>query len=203
MSEDTRIIRRQSADHVAKRAASMRGQKRPNYTRPTEPTEKQLASYAQARNLPPAPCPNGCGFEAKGARHLGKHLKRCGSPCVVTGCEETMHHSLGLCATHYTVHKNVKAYGLTVWSYLDLYEQHRGQCDVCELKGEHKGQKLATGAGSKNLVLCVDHDHDTGRTRGLLCHSCNVAIGLMRDDPTRLRSAAAYLEANLSSIAAS
>ncbi len=40
----------------------------------------------------------------------------------------------------------------------------------------------------------VDHDHTSGAVRALLCQSCNVAIGLMQDNPARLRAAAVYLE---------
>jgi len=41
----------------------------------------------------------------------------------------------------------------------------------------------------------VDHDHKTGAVRGLLCHRCNVSIGLLDDDPARARTLADYLEA--------
>ena len=40
----------------------------------------------------------------------------------------------------------------------------------------------------------VDHDHETGGIRGVLCSRCNHAIGLLDEDPQRLRAAADYLE---------
>lgn len=53
-------------------------------------------------------------------------------------------------------------------------------------------QKCAVCGATDDLV--GDHDHETGRARGILCRNCNLAIGNMRDNPERLRAAAAYLE---------
>jgi len=42
--------------------------------------------------------------------------------------------------------------------------------------------------------LCWDHNHSTGNYRGTLCEACNIAIGLLKDDPNRCISAAEYLK---------
>jgi hypothetical protein len=63
-----------------------------------------------------------------------------------------------------------------------MYQEQNGKCVVC---GCEKN-------GSKEN-FCVDHDHTTGKVRGLLCHNCNVSIGLMKDSPDLLLKAAEYL----------
>ncbi len=50
------------------------------------------------------------------------------------------------------------------------------------------------GICNRKVRLFADHDHRRARHRGRLCHPCNAAIGLMKDDPQRLRQAAEYLE---------
>jgi hypothetical protein len=65
-----------------------------------------------------------------------------------------------------------------------MYLRQEGLCLVC------RGRYPLHGKDG----LAVDHDHTTGVIRGLICPACNGAIGFMRDDPQRLRSAALYLE---------
>lgn len=60
---------------------------------------------------------------------------------------------------------------------------------VAEMK---KGASCKICGSTK--LLRIDHDHATGEIRGVLCHNCNVALGLMGDSPDRLRDAARYLE---------
>ncbi len=72
--------------------------------------------------------------------------------------------------------------GATQELYDTLYEAQKGCCALCNEPEE------------KFAWLCIDHDHDTGRIRGLLCPNCNRGIGLLRDNSQLLRKAAEYIE---------
>lgn len=75
----------------------------------------------------------------------------------------------------------LRLYGLTPEDYAALMEAQGGTCVTCP----------ATG------VLDIDHDHETGLVRGLLCRRCNVTLGLTDEDPERLERLAAYLRNTL------
>ena len=77
-----------------------------------------------------------------------------------------------------------KKYGLTMAQYDEMLEAQNGVCAVC-------GAACRTGSR-----LAIDHDHETGKVRGLLCRPCNSSLGLMQDDAARLRAAADYLESH-------
>lgn len=71
--------------------------------------------------------------------------------------------------------------------YAAFLEQQDGLCAIC-----HQPETAKTrGAVVK---LAIDHDHETGKVRSLLCRNCNVALGLAGDDPERLRAMANYIE---------
>jgi len=72
-------------------------------------------------------------------------------------------------------------YGLSAEQFDLLVLEHGGRCGIC---------------AAQLVKLNVDHDHVTGQIRGLLCSLCNRALGFFRDDPSRLRSAAHYLESS-------
>lgn len=63
-------------------------------------------------------------------------------------------------------------------------ETQGGLCAICRLSPVGRG---------KGDILVVDHCHKRGNVRGLLCGNCNIAIGLLRDDPALVDLAAAYL----------
>jgi hypothetical protein len=48
--------------------------------------------------------------------------------------------------------------------------------------------------GKKNTPWCVDHNHETGQIRGVLCHQCNRGIGAFKDNIERMKRALNYLE---------
>lgn len=75
-----------------------------------------------------------------------------------------------------------QTFGITADDVDALLAAQRGACAICG------------GAPSRADGWHVDHDHGAGRIRGVLCSRCNHAIGLFREDPTRLRRAADYLE---------
>ena len=60
------------------------------------------------------------------------------------------------------------------------------QRDVCAICGRSNSNK-------NKGMLHVDHCHKTGKIRGLLCHNCNVSIGLLADDPAIFRRAIKYI----------
>lgn len=79
-----------------------------------------------------------------------------------------------------------KKYGLTTEKYAAMLASQGGRCAIC--RGHHAhGRRDAKR-------FTVDHCHVTGAVRGLLCMKCNTGIGMLGDDPGRLRVAIAYLE---------
>lgn len=77
-----------------------------------------------------------------------------------------------------------KTYGISLDDYDEMLEQQGGVCKIC---GSDTPSKR-TGR------FFIDHCHDTGKVRGLLCMRCNSAIGFLNDDPALLRKAIEHLE---------
>ena len=74
-----------------------------------------------------------------------------------------------------------RKYGMTLEDYDRLLEQQGGGCAVCGRPPR------------EDISLHVDHDHDTGHIRGILCFRCNNGIGDFGHDLALLEAAAAYL----------
>lgn len=73
-------------------------------------------------------------------------------------------------------------YGITLGDYDAMLREQNGRCAIC------------FSPQPSGVSLYIDHCHDTGAVRGLLCRPCNSGIGFLQDDVNRMKSAIRYLE---------
>ena len=73
-------------------------------------------------------------------------------------------------------------YGIPLGTYERLFTEQKGCCAIC-------GTDKPNGRGDFH----IDHCHETGNIRGLLCHCCNLGIGYLRHDLTIIHQAIDYL----------
>ena len=130
-----------------------------------------------------------------------------GKTCSVDGCDKPVR-CRGFCESHYNKAKWASGYrppsakkdspsrisaklkhryGITLDEYKNILASQNGACAICERPPEHAGNPEHW-----NDILCVDHDHDTGVVRGLLCNHCNLLLK-RGNSVTVLESAIAYL----------
>lgn len=76
---------------------------------------------------------------------------------------------------------NLAQYGLTPTDYKRMLVEQNNKCAICL-------------ASSKGKHLSVDHNHNSGQVRGLLCNNCNAGIGFLQDDHWVVSRAAEYLK---------
>lgn len=79
------------------------------------------------------------------------------------------------------------SYGISLDKYKEMLEKQNSVCAICN--------KSERGLSKSNRVkrLSIDHDHKTGKVRGLLCHKCNMALGWVDDDIDLLYNLIKYL----------
>lgn len=87
----------------------------------------------------------------------------------------------------YSLRNRLKRHGMTEAEYLAMHDDQGGTCAIC------REPESKTDKNGRRFLLCIDHDHDTGQVRGLLCQECNKGLGAFDDDPDRLKAAAEYL----------
>lgn len=97
----------------------------------------------------------------------------CGQPCADTG---------------YTTAYLMRNYGIDSARYTQMLDEQDHRCKICS------GEGFVMNKEHHKLKLVVDHCHSTGRVRGLLCHNCNRALGLLKDDVERILKAADYVK---------
>lgn len=77
-------------------------------------------------------------------------------------------------------------YRITLRQYEDLRQKQAGLCAIC-------GSEGFVMTSHHKMKLVVDHCHASGQVRGLLCHNCNRALGLLKDSDEVLQRAIKYL----------
>lgn len=77
-------------------------------------------------------------------------------------------------------------YGMSLEDYNFMERCQDGKCYICKQPPIGKSQQTS--------ILHVDHDHVTGKVRALLCQSCNIALGLVKDNQTTLSAMITYLK---------
>lgn len=82
-------------------------------------------------------------------------------------------------------HNRLYKYGMSQKTFEALLNKQGGVCAICE-KADFNGRLPA-----------VDHDHVTGKVRGILCNPCNAALGMIRDDPKIAQSMMNYLNVEI------
>lgn len=79
--------------------------------------------------------------------------------------------------------RTLRLYGLTQADWDALVERQGNRCAICRTdKPGGRGERWHT-----------DHDHETGKVRGLLCHRCNMGVGFFMNDPEIMEAAARYI----------
>jgi hypothetical protein len=77
-------------------------------------------------------------------------------------------------------------YGINLATYNQMLVEQGRRCKICQAP-----------QGDLKRSLCVDHDHNTGKVRGLLCDNCNRSLGLLKDNVNILERAVSYLQGKL------
>lgn len=75
-----------------------------------------------------------------------------------------------------------RTYSMTINAIVEMHRSQNGKCAICLIEIAPLGRSRA-----------VDHCHQTGKIRGMLCKACNTGLGMFKDDPKRLIAALAYL----------
>lgn len=75
-------------------------------------------------------------------------------------------------------------YGVTPEAWQAMFDKQGGRCAGCSIKF----------GKTRSELPCIDHNHETMEFRGLLCHSCNRSLGLLKENITTLQNLILYLQ---------
>jgi hypothetical protein len=110
--------------------------------------------------------------------------------CTVEGCGETKIKGHGLCLIHYRqYHHKFRVYEIDHARYIELINEQNNLCAICR-KAE---TSLFRNIPGKIKQLAIDHNHKTGKVRGLLCWKCNSMLGRVQENVDLIRAMIDYL----------
>lgn len=132
--------------------------------------------------------PLDCFYNSKNGKH-GKDSRckvcqkeRTSEPWTNNYCKKRYHENGGFTEVRRDTWYR-KQYGISLKEYKDLKNKQNNKCAICGDSNPH-------GRGRWHIDRC----HTTGEVRGLLCHNCNTAVGLFKDDTNIINSAINYLK---------
>lgn len=115
-----------------------------------------------------------------------KGCKLCSS--VFSPMAPSQHYCSDRCKSYVEINNYYKkTYNIEYSDVLWMLETQDYLCAICKEVGFDMNEHVRSS-------LNVDHCHATGQVRGLLCHNCNRALGLLKDDVNRFKTAIEYLE---------
>jgi hypothetical protein len=86
--------------------------------------------------------------------------------------------------------QNIKAkYGITMEQFVEMYENQNGLCKICDSEME-----MFSTRDRMHDIANIDHCHETGKVRALLCNFCNTALGKFKDSAELLIKASEYVK---------
>lgn len=125
-----------------------------------------------------------------------RHLKYCSKECMSKGLNnnkrrlyaENSKNEKDKALISSWKYRIKTTYGITPEDYYKLFKSQNGRCAIC-------GQiETIRNRGNNISRLSIDHDHKTGKIRGLLCHACNRGLSCFKDNSFRLIKAIKYLK---------
>lgn len=130
-----------------------------------------------------------CGKKKPLDHFFNRKAAKDGKASCCKTCAKGMRERLVESRPYYQVHmQRQRKYGVSQEQYEEMLRQQGGRCAICRSKSP----------GRNSVFFCIDHDHETGRVRGLLCRRCNMGLGYFGDKLKLLRRAVRYLEENKS-----